>query len=338
MKKSIKYFVTCMTLVLAFFVTDHKAQATDGLKDSLEASEQLLQNHLGEEQAAYTGGPVSNLQQTNATTTTVTITWNPAAGATSYLIAESDGTSVWELETVTATTYTRQYPAEDSYSILGVYPIDANGVAGTPETVLVSTVPTKIKTIAYADYFASDRHLQVAWSQSLVADGYEVVCYNSKGKKVQKLDVSYASYSTSGITFTKTNTRNTYYVVVTGYIYINNGANKLYGAASGKFYAVPQPKVTSKNSDVKEHSVNLKWKKVTGATSYSVYVSTKKNSGYKKVATVKTNSYKLTKYKGKTINTGKSTYYIKIVTNAKFKSKKVKSRDDYVISAYTTYY
>lgn len=338
MKKSIKYVVTCMTMVLAFFVTDLKAQAADSLKDSLEASEQLLQNRLGEGEAVYSGGPISNLQQTNATTTAATITWNPAAGATSYLIVESDGTSAWELTTVTDTTYTRQYPAEDSISVLGVYPIDANGAKGTPETVLVSTVPTKIKTIVYADYFADNNHLRVAWSQNLVADGYEVVCYNSKGKAVQKLDVPYSSYSTDGSTFTKTNTRNVYYVVVKAYIYINNNTKKLYGAVSNKFYAVPQPKVTSKNSDVKEHSINLKWKKVKGATSYTIYVSTQRSSGYKKAATVKTNSYKLTKHKGKTINTGKSTYYIKIVTNAKFKSKKVKSRDDYIIRAYTTYY
>ena len=44
-------------------------------------------------------------------------------------------------------------------------------------------------------------------------------------------------------------------------------------------------------SSKKKGQVTLKWGKVTGATRYVVYRSTKKSSGYKKIATVKTTTY-----------------------------------------------
>ena len=136
--------------------------------------------------------------------------------------------------------------------------------------------------------------------------------------------------------FSKTNTSNVYYVVVKPYFTLTNG-KKLYGKASSKFYAVPQPKITSVDSDVKQYSFHLKWKKVKGATRYTIYASKQQDSGYKKVATVKTNSYVFKKFNGSTINTLNNPYYLKVVTNAKIKKKKVKS-ENYYPSKISMYY
>jgi len=61
--------------------------------------------------------------------------------------------------------------------------------------------------------------------------------------------------------------------------------------------------------NVKTRSAKLTWKKVSGATGYMVYRSTKKISGFKRVATVKKAS--TVKYVNKKLKKGK-TYYYKI--------------------------
>ena len=68
---------------------------------------------------------------------------------------------------------------------------------------------------------------------------------------------------------------------------------------------VAQPKVTAKKKS--KSSVTLKWKKITGAKSYSVYMW--KEDKFKKVATVKSTSYTLKKLKPRT------DYYIYIKAN-----------------------
>lgn len=291
----------------------------------------------------YSGGSVYGLQEIAATTTSATISWQPAYGAIGYVVAEFDGANYTPVQTVQDTTFYSIYP-EDSALVLAVFPVDGNGAIGDPSRVLVSTLPKKINNVDYAKfysqnklyYFADNNKLMVSWNESLVAYGYEAVCYNKKGKVVQKVDVSYQSSTPNQAVFTKTNTKNIYYVVVRGYTLVNGGAKKIYGQASNKFYAVPQPDITSSRNDVTKTSVNMKWKKVKGATSYTVYMSNKQNSGFKKIATVKKNSLKITKFRGKTLNTLNG-YYIKVITNAKFKKKKVKSKGNYMVKAYSYY-
>ena len=70
----------------------------------------------------------------------------------------------------------------------------------------------------------------------------------------------------------------------------------------------------------------VSWNSVEGATKYYVYRSTKKSSGYKKVATVEEESYTDTKAKKGT------TYYYKVVavsenaTSAQSAYVKIKSK------------
>ena len=74
-------------------------------------------------------------------------------------------------------------------------------------------------------------------------------------------------------------------------------------------------------------SVKLSWKRNKKATGYVIYRSTKKNSGYRKVATTRKNTTSVTNKKG--LKAGK-TYYYKIATikgkliSAMSKAKRVK--------------
>lgn len=330
MKNFMKCFVAGFVMVLTFFVTNTNVQA-ETFKDGLQISSNLL-NKYGETDIIL--GDVTNLQQTAATETSITVSWNPVVGAESYYIADTDGKEIYPLDKTQNTSYTITYPQNTIVGVI-VYPVFANEELGNPTGIVVSTLPAKISGVGYDEVFAHDKKLQVSWYRSQVADGYEAICYNKKGKVVQKIDVPESeSYSFAKIntTFSKTNTQNIYYVVVKGYILINNNTKKVYGAASNKFYAVPQPKLDKKVSlyHVDENYINVKWAKVKGATSYMIYVSTKQNSGYKKVATVKSNSYKITKFKGKTLNIRKTDYYFKIVTVGKFGKKTVKSKSYYL--------
>ena len=67
-----------------------------------------------------------------------------------------------------------------------------------------------------------------------------------------------------------------------------------------------------------KNKVQLAWKKVKAATGYEVYQSTKKNTGYKKVKTIKKN--KIVTYNTKTLKK-KKTYYFKIRTYRKVAGK-----------------
>lgn len=79
---------------------------------------------------------------------------------------------------------------------------------------------------------------------------------------------------------------------------------------------VPQPVL--KKASVGKEKVKLRWKKVRGASKYIIYMSKKKGSGYKKIASVssKKTSYTVKKFKGKKL-TKKRKYYYKIVTKTK---------------------
>lgn len=67
---------------------------------------------------------------------------------------------------------------------------------------------------------------------------------------------------------------------------------------------VTKVKVTVKKSGKKKKNVVLSWKKVKNATGYQVYVSKKRNKGYKKKASVKK--------KQASIRLSKGTYYIRV--------------------------
>ena len=348
MKKTMKCLVAVFVMALAFVMTGTtaKAEETKRLNDDLVLDLNVTSEISNVGEGTYTGGGVTGLQQTAATLNSVTISWAPAAGAVGYAVCDYSTGSLVLVAQVTETSYTFTNLAENTAALIIVMPVDAannlGAASGQYGSVAVYTQPTKIPKVDYYNQaFAGKNKLTVGWSASPIAEGYDVVLYDRKGNVKQKATLGwkqndvYGVYSTK---FSKSNTQNIYKVVITPYITIKNGTEKVNGAKS-TFYAVPQARRTSKDSDIGINSFNLKWKKVNGATKYEVYVSTKKTSGFKKVATVNKNktSYKITKYKGKTINTLNKKYYIKLVTVAKFGKKTVKSKTNIVTSIYSYY-
>lgn len=123
-----------------------------------------------------------------------------------------------------------------------------------------------------------------------------------------------------------------YRIKVRGYVNLNNN-KKAYGAWSDTLYFAKAPYKNLKlKSSGKKISAN--WNKVTGATSYTVYVSNKEKSGYKKVGTYnsKKTSVTIKKYGKAALKSGK-TYYVKVVAE-----KKVKINKKYKTFKSTLYY
>lgn len=113
----------------------------------------------------------------------------------------------------------------------------------------------------------------------------------------------------------------TYYFIAQRSIASDSKDVTLYSAKSPKIWFCTDPIVKAK---VSASSAQLSWKKVPGAKSYEIYVSSKANSGYKKVASTKKCSYKLSKVKGKKLSF-KTAKYVKVVAVSKQGGSAVKS-------------
>ena len=144
--------------------------------------------------------------------------------------------------------------------------------------------------------------ITLKWNKVTGADGYRVYKYNTKTKKYEKLkDVTGTSLKISKLTAgTK------YKYKVRAY---TKDDGTIWGAYSAVFETATKAKTpTLKVSSSKKGVATLSWTNVSGESGYQVYYSTKKDSGYKKVASYKTNVVKGSKSK---LKSGQK-YYFKV--------------------------
>lgn len=113
----------------------------------------------------------------------------------------------------------------------------------------------------------------ITWSESSGADGYEV--YMKSGKKWKKL----GTISKKNYVVKKLKSASKYQYRIRSYV--NIGGRKLYSPYSGKCYGATKPGTTkiisvSKKSKTKgnyytTYRAKIRWKKVKGASGYTVY-------------------------------------------------------------------
>lgn len=159
--------------------------------------------------------------------------------------------------------------------------------------------------------------IQVKWGKVNGASGYEIYRSTSKNKgyglvkKIEKPD-------TTSFKDTKLNFNKTYYYKIKSYT--QNGATVAASGFSNTLKAktsLAKPVVKAKKKSAT--SINVSWKKVSGASGYKLQYSLKKKSGYKSVMINKKNAKSYT-LKGLE---PKKTYYVKVCAFRKVKSKKV---------------
>lgn len=180
----------------------------------------------------------------------------------------------------------------------------------------VNSIPKDISTKNFALNAAySDGTVDFAVNRPANATKVELEIYNAKNKKIAKRTMY--KYSDS----IKISKAMGYKYRVRAY-YTNNSTGKnYYGRWSGyRYFANPNATIKASKNTIKAYI-----KKGTGISSYTVYVSTKRDSGYKKVKTVKVgkkSKYTVTAKKyGKKKIKGPKYYYVKVVPKVKFGSK-----------------
>lgn len=249
------------------------------------------------------------IQEVGATTTTATIKWNPVAGASYYIVSTS-----LTSQRVTATTATvagiHAYTGDHFGVVVEAY--DANGDDIGYDYEYVNTKPV-VSYVGLYDWKPGTNAAQLKLLQSNYdyPDGYNIEVLNVKGKLIYKKTASYSSY----VNVISAAIKNKGFSVRIQPFYANIASSKatVLGDWTGWKTIVPQPKVTStrgtKNWSTKKKNFTIKWKKVSGAKTYSVYRATSKDGKYKKVATVKGTSLKQNNMKYS------QTYYYKVVAN-----------------------
>ena len=186
---------------------------------------------------------------------------------------------------------------------------------------------TKVEGIKVSGYYQNLSKISITNKAKACADGYQYQLYTAykgqdKETKVKSITVNQNNPGSSNqvsasMKISALKNHNFYKVRVRAYS-LNSKNEKIYGVWSSWKYVSPQPDVTKKQKVKK--GIKIKWDKINGADRYVVYVSTKKDSGYKKFQTTGKNSTTITKYGKNKLKSGK-TYYFYVVAQKKVDNK-----------------
>lgn len=270
----------------------------------------------------------ASVSQTGATQNALTVQWTPESKALRYYVYVGDDSSTAKLYATlpaSATSATISgLPAGSKKYVKVMYDYQGYSKVYTYTAGSVydaKTIPGKVTGLRQSKWWYFIKKFDATWDRQSGADGYEWIVYKSNGKK---LKTGVTSYNSSTPTFSSPKISNNmvYSAKVRAYSTING--KKYTGAWSDASYFFTQPRVT--RAKVSGSKLNVKWKKVSGATGYTVYVSTKPKSGYKKVKTVgkNTSSVTISKLKGKKFSPKKK-YYVYVTTNKKVGKRKYDS-------------
>ncbi len=176
--------------------------------------------------------------------------------------------------------------------------------------------PQKVTGLKFSS--ATAKSVKIKWSKSPSGTGYAVRRKTSKKGSFKTIAVI-NSVNTTSYTDKNVKANKTYYYDVVAFKTVSG---KKYGSVASALITAKTATATPKISYYKNSSskkAKIKWKKVSGATKYKLYMSTQKGTGYKCIYT----GTKLTYTKSK-LKRGK-TYYFKLRTYKTFNGKKLYS-------------
>ena len=268
--------------------------------------------------------PYQKVIQTNAGTTSVMLQWDKSEGATGYNVYRVESSQEILVGKTASNTYVINNLKAGSTYKYKVYPERSAGgytaAASYGTTVSdVKTVPANVKNIITDYGYKNIKKASGQWERAENANGYEIALYTLKNKKIGSTKV--LNYNTNSYTFSNIK-KEFYKVKVRAYIQLKTG--KKYSSWSTSYIAI-QPEVEGKKSG---SGIKASWDKINGATNYTVYISSKRSSGYKKVTTTKSTKTMIKKYGSSKLRKGR-TYYIYVVANKKVGNKTYRSSDNY---------
>ncbi len=149
----------------------------------------------------------------------------------------------------------------------------------------------------------SSKKLEITWKKVSGAEGYYI--FRENGDSYDKIATIKSGSTVSYVDSVSKNNKN-YSYKVQAYNTKNGktGVGSLSSAKSGR--AVGKPTITSVLSK-NDNTLTVTWKKVDGASGYVLQRSTSKDSGYKKIATIKKGS--TISYNDDTVKKNKTYYY-----------------------------
>jgi hypothetical protein len=197
--------------------------------------------------------------------TTARISWNAVAGATSYLVQHSFGS------TTTTNTYldiTNQYGTLNAtvtslYNGNGSYSASANGSISAKQSATTTgsaTVPSPPGTPSPYTYSVTASSFSIAWSATTNTDSYQVyVGTYSGGANILNAATASTTYNVSGLSG-----NTTYYVTVTAYgsAYGGYGSSGYTSATTLTPYVTPvigTPSVSFERYSVSGLNQGMKW-------------------------------------------------------------------------------
>lgn len=264
--------------------------------------------------------------QTNAGTTSITLKWNRNPEANAYRIqwhkaGDYSNKQYVDVENVASYKFDKLskdteynfmlYPVNKSATYKAVASLWDDSESGCP------TLPGKVSGVKGWYWSPTSDYFELSWNKRPCADGYqyEVWSVNGKGKKLYNAT---EKYNTSSSYFKNNKLKKAQFpkMRVRPYVALSNGSTK-YGTWSNWSYTSRQPALEIRNV---RGGQKLTWNKVDGAKNYTIWVSTRQKTGYKKVKTTTKRALTVKKCGKSALKSGR-TYYYTIVANKKIGKK-----------------
>ena len=289
--------------------------------------------------------PPEYLKKVTSTTNSITMEWGKIPGANLYEVAyyvkntERDTAKILYTDKNTIVLKNLQQNQTYSVYVRGIR-TTSNGSYRSESTFSteksefsVKVTPTKVTGEEVKYYWDTSGEIVFSCDELASADGYEAEVWSNYKKKDTKLAVGTGTYD-----FSIRAQKNTFKKVnflkgrIRAYS-LNGDGKKIYGKWSNWIYFSQACKIKDVNE--KNNKMQVVWTKVPGASRYTLYASTNRESGYKKVATTKKTNYLVTKVNKKSLKKGK-TYYFYVKAEKKV-GKKYHSSLDKAIYSITKY-
>lgn len=275
------------------------------------------------------------------TSTSATITYTNVSGTTYYLgvgLTSSDAvTDAKEHDHAVvsgnAITFS-DLSAGNKYYIVALNTSDESLATGSFTTTIGATSNLKVKK-----YKTFQGDATISWTDQTACKFKYVLKNVSKSTTLKS-----STTDASSLTFSGLSADYIYKITVTPYL-ATGSSDDANSDNSATTYIIPQSMITETDDgfdiSVKNKKLYVNWNEISNVTGYEVYVSTKKDKGYKKVAVTNKStksSATIKKYKGSKFN-AKKTYYVYVLPKKKVSGTVYKAVPNYtyVYKKGTTY-
>ena len=257
----------------------------------------------------------ASLTHVKSSTDTIKVKWSAVPGADTYEVEYYIDSSKARKCVTTKTGVTlKKLAKNETYTIYvtaGRRYADGTTTAWSDNDLYkwgIPVKPSKVSGVDVTHYWQNLSEICVENSRIGCADGYQSQLYTAYKDKDSKIKTVTTS---SAYTYIKTSAlkkHNFYKVKVRAYA-LNSKNEKMYGSWSSWKYVSPQPDVTKIKNNKSKKGIQISWDKIKGANRYVVYVSTKKDSGYKKFQTTTKTGTVIKKCGKNKLKSGKNYYF-----------------------------